>query len=670
MSTKLDLPRVSSDVRNRVSASLFYPDSPLRWRGKVDVLSIEDGIEGWVLDLDAPKSPLRLQLLIGDEIVAETSTGLKRPDVVALLGSEATPGFQFSSDCFAHVAGEQARFPLRIGLVDEKVEILSDTALPTLAELRDADATPLVGFDLMERLGSLRSSAAFLTALPLRPSTSKEVGYIELFSIEPSGLVWLQGWMNRGAAIDAPIAIVDGRKEPGGFTYTYFERDDLPSDKCGFVGVLHSSWTPSATTAPLIFLKGDELAHLNCVKPPRIIKHSEFAPAFKKLAGRCHTGATAALLRLLESPESWVPSDLQHVAAIDSALVVPGFGCVISGWVVNTLSFAKRFSLRVGATILSSDESSLYYRARPDLITVAPGCEILLKRAGFVVAFRGSIAAEDFGQAVLKVIYDDGIATCHAIEAKIFRTIGAAVEPEALLELYPTLQSEPFFAELSEALRKYDRRQASSWNLLRPAIMRQAVICVLGETRSSVYLQVEQIRANVRADSGVGVILVADEASSRSDALLLRESLVNTTGIVCGVVLARCPKQALYALDTVLSTISCERFVFLGPGIVLTPSGWHSAFHHLNSTDDIGCFFALNDPCSTGDDNFRSAAAFGWSREGISSWLEQAPALLGGYAGDNGLGGHLAITHLGAAWFTRMLDGSPFVMAVNQHVNA
>jgi hypothetical protein len=61
-----------------------------------------------------------------------------------------------------------------------------------------------------------------------------------------------------------------------------------------------------------------------------------------------------------------------------------------------------------------------------------------------------------------------------------------------------------------------------------------------------------------------------------------------------------------------------------------------------------------------------SAAAFGWTRESLSSWLTTAPALLGGYAGDNGLAREPFIEHPHAAWFTQSLDGTAFVQAVNR----
>ena len=667
LSTQLEPIWDRSEIRQRLSASLFLGDSPLRWRGKVDVVSLENGIEGWALDLDAPAVPLRLQLMAGNEMIAETSTGLKRPDVVALVGADAAPGFLFPPDVLLNLQGELSKVPLRVGLVDEAVEILGDTALPSIGQLMTVvEPAPEIGFDLMDRLGALRDSSTAISALPLRPSASKEMGFIELFAIDENGLVWIQGWMNRSALIDAPAVVVDGRKEPAGFAYTFFERDDLPSDKCGFVGAVHSSWAPTITTVPFIFMKGESLAYLRCVNPARIIAQREFVASFRKLATRCHTGPTTALLHLIDNPRSWTPSESDSLAALDCVSVIPGFGCIVSGWAVNPLRAPVRFSLRLGASILTSDENSVSFRPRPDLANVVPGCDALLDRAGFVAAFRGQIRAQDFDNALLKIFYEDGMTTCHSINPKAFQKVGTAVAPEALLKHYPSLLSEPFFDDLARALRHADRGEASSWRMLKAARAREALVCVLPYGRSNAYLMAEQIRVHMANQPSMGVVLIADEVATRSDALALRESLAASSGISCALVAARRPAQALYALDSILAACDCQRFVFLGPGIYLTPTGWRVALDHLQSSGGAGCFFAVNDPAASNEDQVQSAAAFGWTRSGLSEWLIRAPSFLGGYAGENGLAGHLGATYASAAWFTRPLDGSPFVQAVNR----
>ena len=656
----------TADIRKRLSASLFYADSPLRWRGKVDLVSLENGVEGWALDLDVPAIPLRLQLLAGNEVVAETSTGLKRPDVVALLGAAATPGFQFPPEVLSNLRREQSKIPLRVALAGERVEILGDGELPSVVRLLTAEPAPGLGYDLMDRLGALRNAGAAISALPLRPSASKEIGFIELLAIDESGLVWIQGWMNRVALVDAAAVVVDGRKEPAGFAYTFFERDDLDSTKCGFVGVVHSSWAPTLATIPFIFVKGENLAYLRCMSPARIVKHQEFVTSFRQLANRCHTGPTAALLKLIDNPGSWTPGENQAAAALDRVFVIPDFGCIASGWVVNPMGSPQSFSMRFGATILSCDESSLAFRPRLDLDAVSPGCDALLPRAGFVALFRGPIGVRDCAQPIIKISYDDGTTSCHFIDPKACKLVGAAVEPEALLTCYPALASEPFFPDLARALRSLDRGNAAFWRMLKAAPSRQTLVCVVSGGRSNAFLVAEQIRVHLADQGAPGVVLIADEAATRSDVLLLCESLAATTGLSCTLISARRPALSLYALDAILEALSCDRFVFLGPGIYLTDSGWLAARTFLNSNENGGCFLGVNDPSSDSEVNVQSAAAFGWTRTALSSWLQQSPAVLGGYAGTNGLAAHLADTHAGAAWFTRPLDGSPFVQAVNR----
>jgi hypothetical protein len=655
-----------TEIRQRLSASLFHGDSPLRWRGKVDLVSLENGIEGWALDLDAPATPLRLQLLAGSEVIAETSTGLKRPDVIALAGADGAPGFQFPPDVLLPLQGERTKARLRVGLVDEQVEILGDKVLPSIAELLARDEAPPLGFDLMDRLGALRNSSAAISALPLRTSAFQELGFIELLAIDESGLVWTQGWMSRIALIDGPAVVLDGRKEPAGFAYTFFERDDLASDKCGFVGVVHSSWAPTSATIPFIFVKGESLAYLRCANPARIVKHREFVASFRKLATRCHTGPTAALLRLIDNPQTWTPGQHEALATVDHVAVIPGFGCIASGWAVHPLHSPERFSLRLGATILTSDETSVCFRARPDLANVAPGCDPLLARAGFVAAFRGKIDAQDLESALLKIFYEEGSTTCHAIQSKAFQKVGTAIEAETLLAHYPALLAEPFFGDLARALRVSDRSQANSWRVLRSATMGRAIVCVLPFGRANAYLAAEQLRVHVAKRAAAGVVMITDEGATRSEAMVLREALAASTGMACSLIAARRPAQALYALDSMLEACSCDRFVFLGPGIFLTAGGWLAALRYLESSSEAGCFLAVSDPASDGNEEVLTAAAFGWTRAALSRWLPRAPAFLGGYSGDNGLTRELTTVHGASAWFTRPLDGSPFVQAVNR----
>ncbi len=90
------------------------------------------------------------------------------------------------------------------------------------------------------------------------------------------------------------------------------------------------------------------------------------------------------------------------------------------------------------------------------------------------------------------------------------------------------------------------------------------------------------------------------------------------------------------------------------------------ALDHLQASGKDGCFLAVNDPAALREDQVQSAGAFGWTRTALSSWLKRAPSFLGGFAGENGLSNHLATTYASAAWFTRLLEGSPFVQAVNR----
>ncbi len=665
----IDRIEATREIWQRLSASLIPADSPLSLRGKVDLVNIDKGIEGWALDLQDPSAAVHISLLAGDHLAAETWSSLERPDVATLLGAETTPGFFFPPAVLLELAEEYADLPLRVAIADRTIEILADAPLPSVAQLMTAEPEREIGFDMSDRLGVLRNSAQATVDQPLRTSAAKEIGYVELLSIDDGGSVWIQGWMGRDLVVDCPAVVVDGCKEPAGFVVTFFERDDLDSLHCGFVGVIHSAWTPTASTTPVFFLKARELLYLRCVSPARIIRHEEFANSLRKLAVRCHTGPTHALVRLLDNPDSWTPMESQTQTAIERALIVPGFGCIISGWALNPLHTPSGFSLRFGTTILTADVDSIVFAARPDLSTAAPGCDELLSRAGFVAVLRGSVNPRDIDRPVLKITYDGGSTTRHAVEPAVFRSVGSATSPATILSFYPALFSEPFFDDLARALREADRAQADTWRFLAATPCARAVVCVLSGSRSNAYLLSEHLRVHCADQSAVGVVLIADQGAIRSDALSLRAALVRESGIACSLVSAQRPTQALYALDAVLEELRCERFVFLGPGVHLTEAGWDLAFEYLDASDEIGCFLGISDPANESEENLdstNSAGAFAWTRQALSSWLESAAAILGGYAGDNGLSRESFMEFPFAAWFTRSLDGSAFVQAVNR----
>src|SRR4051794_13920204 len=71
---------------------LMLDDHPVAIRGQVERFSAAQGIEGWAVDLTAPERPLRLQLLLGDDVLSECATDLDREDVSAALGHRVVSG--------------------------------------------------------------------------------------------------------------------------------------------------------------------------------------------------------------------------------------------------------------------------------------------------------------------------------------------------------------------------------------------------------------------------------------------------------------------------------------------------------------------------------------------------------------------------------------------------
>lgn len=65
-----------------------------RYRGSLDDFR-DDALLGWCVDIEAPATPVELGIYIEDVLIGTTQTGLDRPDISKLVGTQVAAGFRF-----------------------------------------------------------------------------------------------------------------------------------------------------------------------------------------------------------------------------------------------------------------------------------------------------------------------------------------------------------------------------------------------------------------------------------------------------------------------------------------------------------------------------------------------------------------------------------------------
>jgi hypothetical protein len=628
-----------------ISASLSNDIAdPLR--GHVDAIDAERGVEGWVLDLDNPRTPLRVQLVVNGIVVAECPTDLPRDDVASLFGHDVTPGFRFPAEALASLL--QASHRMAAGSV--KVRVAGTPAVLPTGHAAEALPLPVrddphgdrhhAAFNLLARLSTLRAQAAAGVRRPLRPLPEQVAGYIEALATDAAGMVWLLGWKRRDTAFDCPAVVADRQKLPAGLALTLFERPDLDERFSGFIGTLHTDWRPSSVSELHLYLGAEGSAHLGAGKPPKIIPLREFQEQFRQYLGRCHSGHTAALWRLLTRPELWtVPAGSVGVpvqAALDEVLLLPGFGALVSGWAISPLKPIIGFALRLGDAICGCDRGTLFFKPRPDLDSVLPGNRRLLERAGFCGVFRGESTADSADEPVLKVLYDDGSATNHAVDPRVVRRLGRSTQLDAATRLYPSLAAENFFGDFARAVLDDARRSIAP---LQPHVVNaapRAVVLVVPEDRSEIFLLFAGVARYVRSHScRHGVILVCGTAQTRAEVVTMFGELAAISAVPCSLFSIEAPGYLPYRLSELLARTRTSGFVFVGRGICLTPAGWSAAAELLDAAEPERTVFEITDPASAtyaaGPDAGRSAECFAWSAAAFAQWIGDAPFLLDGF---------------------------------------
>ncbi len=666
------------------------------YSGFVDVIDSQKGARGWALNHVDPLDPIRLVLCAGEQAVAETLANGHRSDIIsAKLGRAVPAGFAFEAETMQILSTfmDDPNEPITIRIAETGHLLASSGRAPTVGEIvaqLRLQAAPeprdsVADFEFL--LDELRASGATLAEGQLRAQPENLQGYIETLAADTSGHVWFIGWMKRGHVQEFSAVVVERRKYPAAVAVMCYERDDLPADFCGVVGLISSPWRPSSATAELhLFFGLGGRFHLRAHAPLRVITSGELVGEYEAVRERCFgEGRTVVLQRMLTTVENWLPT---RVAAqwfatecsIGSILLVPGLGCLVEGWVMSPMKRIESLRLRVGASVMSADPESLYWKPRPDLLATFPGSERMVERAGFVGLFSGDAEPEDFADPVLKVIFQGGSSANWPIAATAFRRLGHSARVEDALPFFPALQDELFFPRFAEAAIRAERAAMNPPVVLSVTRSRRVMVFVLPEDRCDLFLLFEELTQQCRIAGGIeSVAFVAASRSNRSDALwLFREFQVGpgaTHGIACSLLVIEDTAQAFALLPDVLRELGANRFFFAGAGVFLREAGWARARQALTQGSIDLVFFGVEAAVYEEQDLTEAgvtARCFAWSTGPFMRWTMNAPSFMGGFYRDNGLfQSRLApIVHQGTASTTRTLLSTRVQEAVNSTVYA
>jgi hypothetical protein len=680
-------------ARSYVGTELEYRSSA-SYSGFIDILDSRVGVRGWAVNLADPLDAVLVQLCAGDQVIGETFAEGDREDISAKLGRPARAGFSFDARVFRslpdYLDDPQDTLAVRIAATGQF--LTAAEAEPTIGDLLiqlQADRLPEVrsstaDFELL--LDELRQAAGQLAQLALRPVPEGLQGYVETLAVDTSGQVWFMGWMKRGHLQEFSAVLVERRKFPGAVAVMCYARDDLPQDCCGVIGVIASAWRPSSATSELIMFFGSGgRFHLRANTPLRLVTSGELASEYEAIRERClGEGRAIALQRMLTAMENWLPSKTagQWYAtetSVDRVLLVPGLGCLVEGWVLSPLKRIDALRIRIGASVMSAHQDSLYWKPRPDLVAAFPGCERMVDRAGFVGLFLGDADPEDFSDPLLKVVFRGGSSANFPLQPNSFRRLGhSAVLDDALL-FFPALPEEVFFPRFAEAAIRADRDAMNPPVAISITRGRLAMVMVLPEDRCDLFLLFEELAQRCRVAGWLPpLVLVAAARSNRSDALWLFREFQQTHAaahaIACSLLVIDDTAQAFALLPAILAEVGASRFIFVGAGIFLTEAGWAKIAQVVSPEANGLVLFALQKDEFGGAESPDgiTARCFAWNVGHFTRWALQAPNFMGGFFRDNGLlsAAPVHVVHHNAARATRTSIASRIQHAVNSAIYA
>ena len=353
-------------------------------------------------------------------------------------------------------------------------------------------------------------------------------------------------------------------------------------------------------------------------------------------------------------------------ASVDRVLVVPGFGCLVEGWMLSPLKRVAGLRLRIGGVGLAARPEAIWRRARTDLLGTFPEAEGLVEEAGFTAWFAGDDEPADASGAVLEVAFDGGAVGHFPVLADVPRLLGHSAGASDALTFFPSLANEPFFGRFAKAVVAAESRGMAPPVPLHLTTIPRTLIHVLPEERSDVFLLFENLASAHRGKVLDGVTFIAATNSNRADAPWHFDDLLASFPVPASMVTVGKTRDAFHWLPDILGMVGAERFVFAAAGMFPTQEGYRLAAEYLRtpakSASKGPMFLGVE-----GDPDFPSSRCFGCTTKALVDWRKTAPMFLGGHYRDNLLArAGLPLLHKDVVLPGRRPEIAPIEQAINQ----
>jgi hypothetical protein len=516
------------DLTKRVVTTEVTSTSDGKYCGHIDTFDFEHGIVGWVLDVSAPETPIKVSFLIDSVVVSDHYTFGPRPDVAQVFGNPTiAPEFRVGISTISKYAAliedtDDAEFS--ISIANSSYFLSRPADFPTLkqiiSQISPGEKPTPYKFDIYEHLMYLRSLALSNAKRPLRMREDHSRGYIEAICADDqaSSLFWFTGWTNLPSLTDEPVVVVDKQKFAAALSIVTYARDDLSGQARGLVGVMLSNWRPLAISKPVIFFGTDGSSFLRSADDLRWATKTDIAIQLEQTRKQHPIGKALDLLSLLRSAPSWPagPTHGKNVhTAIDKILIYPEFGCFVTGWVISYIYPVTGFALKIGDARFAMDRSSLIWKARDDLREPFPDATRLLPRAGFCCFFAGQPDMRMLEEPRIKILLENGEFVVVTAPVTAVRVLGYSDKLDVLLDLYPAIRRQAFFEGLQERIVEDWRARAQNVTRYRTFHCSSAILLTLPDDQHDMRLAVEDVVANAErylpSECGVAFICRASE---------------------------------------------------------------------------------------------------------------------------------------------------------------
>lgn len=631
----------------KLSGSLTQ-DDPTSLRGNVDLVTATDGIVGWLIDVKAPDKRHRLELFVGERLIAGCETVLFRDDLGFSDVPEMSPGFRFPPTSLLRLfeippAERPARLTVRVantGFVLGSSRPLNMDFVLGLAE-QIAESRPeqahLNPHDFLLSLQDRRTFASALLSRPFRPQAGDGVGYLELLCPVATDLVFIVGWLRSKQPIDFAGVIVAGQKFPAGIRGFLYPRPDLPGEATGFAALIRTTWRPASEATFTVYWGAERPNFIQSNKDWRMISLGEAERWLEELTVKVAGPELGGIQRTLALQNSWDPSDssqarlaLHH--GIDRMLVVPGFGVFVQGWLLSPLKRVRNLALRLGEQVMQSDPRCFSVVSRPDLSVPYPALADATPTAGFNAVFRGN--AEPGDRPLLKLQFEDGSSLVLPVNPGVIRTCNRSGQLASLMALCPSLPHEPFFDEFTLAYGQTVRAVAREVRMIATEPCRKGVVVAIPLQSDDMYLALASLQSEIGVlPRDVGIVVVGTSSHPRPQLLARLDDLRRRSGRAISLIETPDPGFILWSLGTVLAALGIENFWFVAPSLLPTAAGWRAASERFaQDRSALELFLTALDANGAEEP---TSLSFAWNSRDFSAWIASAPVFLGGFFKDN-----------------------------------